>query len=1086
MLHLLLGKDWISNRNNILKKIATDVQKKKDNIILIVPELISHDMERRLCEAAGDTASRYCEVLSFSRLAQRIAESTGHNCNDYLDNGGRIVAMAAAVRQIHGKLKAYASLETKPEFLSGLVEGVDEFKCCCIKPSDLFFASKNTGGVLAQKLEEIAYIYEAYDALCSRGRKDPRDLISWMLDELEDSVFASEHTVYIDGFPDFTEQNMRVISHFIECSPDVYISLNCDRPSSTLIAFEKAGKTAQDFLNCAKRLGIETSVDLIEPRKHLLTPAKELVFEGDIDEPNSLPGIYSFYTETAHQECTIVAERIVSLIQSGCRYRDIGVVCADISAYKNILQMMFRRFGIPVYLSGTDDLLEKNVISAIFSAVDAALGSFEQRDVFLYLKSILSPLTMETVDLVENYAYIWKINGLQWVKEWKNHPNGLQDEWSKEDYDRLALINDAKYKALLPIERLRNTFMSAVNVRQQVEAIYSFFTEIHLAKQLDDLANKMDRNGDNRSAQILFQLWDILLSSLEQMHSILGEIAWDTDTFTQLFKLLLSQYDVGTIPPVLDSVSVGAVASMRCQEVKHLFVVGAVEGCLPTYVSAKGVLSDAERRTLRGLGVPVNDGSIVGLQAEFAEIYGVFCGASDSITISYATGEPSFIYKRLSRIGADQLCITPDYGAALTDKTEAAALLARYSDQNMAQDLGIDNLYKEIQSKGSFTLGTVSDEGIFGIYGDTLHLSASQIDRQAQCRLSYFLNYGLKIHEWKTAEIDPSEFGTYVHDVLENTVKHIMEKGGFKLVSKEETSEIAKEYSRQYALKHFSQIDTERLQYVFNKNILELDMIVMELWQEMQLCDFVPMAFELGFGAKNAALPPIAIPSKTLKADLKGFVDRVDIWEDHEEKYFRVVDYKTGKKNFDYCDVFNGIGLQMLLYMFALEQEGSAIFGKDSKPAGVMYFPARAPYLSMDNAPSDDQLDKQRASGMKRKGLLLNNVSVLNAMESLDKPKRLPISKTKDGTISGDVATPVQMDTLKEYVFGILGKLVDDIASGNVSPNPYLRGNEYGICTFCPYGQICHKSNITECRNYKTVPAQKFWDDVGKEVKKDG
>ena len=131
------------------------------------------------------------------------------------------------------------------------------------------------------------------------------------------------------------------------------------------------------------------------------------------------------------------------------------------------------------------------------------------------------------------------------------------------------------------------------------------------------------------------------------------------------------------------------------------------------------------------------------------------------------------------------------------------------------------------------------------------------------------MNYGLKVCEWKTAQIDPSEFGTYVHDVLENTVREIMERGGFRKVSSEEAAEIARGFSQQYAKSHFAQIDSERLQYMFNKNVAELDMIVYELWQEMQSCDFIPCEFELGFGAKDSDIPAIEIPSTSLFARSK-------------------------------------------------------------------------------------------------------------------------------------------------------------------------------------------------------------------------
>jgi len=60
---------------------------------------------------------------------------------------------------------------------------------------------------------------------------------------------------------------------------------------------------------------------------------------------------------------------------------------------------------------------------------------------------------------------------------------------------------------------------------------------------------------------------------------------------------------------------------------------------------------------------------------------------------------------------------------------------------------------------------------------------------------------------------------------------------------------------------------------------------------------------------------------------LSGFVDRVDEWLHNGKRYLRVVDYKSGKKSFDLSDVRHGLNIQMLLYLFALEREGPALFG---------------------------------------------------------------------------------------------------------------------------------------------------------------
>ena len=175
MLTLLIGTDWTANRREILRRISEDVRHKKPGRILMVPELISHDTERRLCAAAGDTASRYAEVLSFTRLARRVSESVGSAAMDCLDKGGRVVAMAAAARQLSSRLKAYAAVETKPEFLTGIIDAVDEFKRCCITSETLMNASRQLEGGFAQKLEELALLMEGYDALCARGKRDPRD-----------------------------------------------------------------------------------------------------------------------------------------------------------------------------------------------------------------------------------------------------------------------------------------------------------------------------------------------------------------------------------------------------------------------------------------------------------------------------------------------------------------------------------------------------------------------------------------------------------------------------------------------------------------------------------------------------------------------------------------------------------------------------------------------------------------------------------------------------------------------------------------------------------------------------------------------
>lgn len=1087
MLRLILGPDWVANRDWVMEDIARKIQQKQPGQILMVPELISHDTERRLCAAGGDTTSRFAEVLSFPRLLRRVAETECLAVPECLDNGGRLIAMASTTRMLASQLKSYASVETKPEFLKELVDGVDEFKRCRITPEDLKRASEQTTGTLAQKLGELSLILEGYDSICAQGSQDPRDQMNWLLEQLEECDFAQRHRFYIDGFPDLTRQHMAIVEHLVACSPMVTISLNTDRVKSREAAFEKAGQTAADLIRFAQESGIAYEIHSVTPRGDGLAELREKLFQGPIrPDPARREQVKLIRCETVFDECQQAALDVLERVGQGARFRDFGIVLAQ-DGYRDILRLVFRRWGIPLYLSGTDDILEKTAVATVLTALDGAMDGMEQKTVLRYLKSVLSPVPLEMGDRLENYAVLWGIRGEKWNQPWLLHPKGLGMEWDDESREELEQLNQARALGIAPLVELRRGLREGKTISDQVDALWNFFQQIHLSEGLEHLAQQAQLSGDNRTAQEYNQLWEILLTALEQMKSVLGELAWDGEAFSRLFRLLLSQYDVGTIPTVLDGVTAGPVSAMRCQQVKHLLVLGGEEGALPRYAGSTGLLTDQERTELRNLGVSLTGGAMEGVAAEFAEIYGCFCGATDTVTVSCSGGQSAFVYRRLCElVGQSEGTLkTPMTSMGLSDPREGGAYLAQWNRREEAEQLGLLPEYDQARRQASFVLGNISPEQIRGLYGKRLTLSASQIDQQAECRLGYFLKYGLKARERKEATIDPAEFGTFVHWVLEHTARDVMERGGFHQVSQEDTLAMAQAYAEHYARERFGDLDSQRMAYLFRRNALELDEVVKELWQELSQSEFQPTAFELHFGG-DGAMPAVGIPGKHMKAVLQGFVDRVDRFESAAGTYFRVVDYKTGKKDFDYCDVFHGVGLQMLLYLFALEQEGEQVLGPKPISAGVQYFPARFPYLTEDGRLTLEQATKERLSKNRRKGLILSDETVVQAMDPGEQPERLSCRRNAAGALVGDVATAAQLEKLKGYVFRLIGTMVDDIASGTVAPNPYTRGSAHSACAWCPYGAVCAQEREQGRRNYKAMTAQNFWARVEQEEKSHG
>lgn len=1088
MLQLILGVNWRANRDEILSRIADDISGCQEGRILLVPEQASHDYERRLCASAGDTASRYAEVLSFTRLASRVASLSGGVAVPTLDGGGRLLAMAATVQQLRPHLKAYAAVGSRPEFLSALVTAVDEFKSCRVTSDTLKTAAASTEGVLAQKLEELSLLLQAYDGICDGFGQDPRDRMTRLLEQLESGSFAERHVFYIDGFSDFTVQELEILSCLLRSSPCVTISLSCDQVRSKTTGFELAGRTAGILLRLAAEAGVQAQVISL-PDPEAETPLGQMRMRLLSGSTTPVAGLEAHAEALSfaspREECVYTASSIRKLLQKGKRCRDICLVLADPGTYTPILTQVLHQYRIPAYFAGTEEILHKSVIYTVMTALEAATGGLEQSDVLRYLKSVLSPLSPEDCDRLENYCIAWGIRGSGWTIPFTRHPRGLGKDWTEEDRQMLADLNRNREAAVEPLAQLQAGLRQAQDTRQQLRSLYRFLEQVALSQRLDRLADRFGAAGDARSVQELEQLWDILIRAMEQMAALLGDTHMEPDVFLRLFRLLISQYHVGTIPQTLDSVTAGPLSAMRRHQGKYVFVLGAQEGQFPTGGSGGMVLTESERQDLKSMGVPLQATLYTQLEQELAGIYAIACAATEELRLSTGQGQSAHVFHRLRQLLGQE----PDGQTELTPLDRVSDLWdgsMLYLQAGIPAPGVFGPVQKNLREKAEFALGQLSPETVKALYGKELRLSASQVDKAASCRFAYFMRYGLGIQERKELTIDPAEFGTFVHAVLEHTARQVMDMGGFHQVSLEQVRQLAIRYAGEYQEAYFADLsdDSGRQAYLFNRNILELLAVVEELWAELSQSDFEPAGFEVEFGPRGQ-MPPVEIPGGAMPAYLRGFVDRLDVYRQNGRTYVRVVDYKTGRKDFDYCDVFNGLGLQMLIYLFALGEFGDRLLEETPEPAGVLYFPARSPILSMKGPTGQDQAQAERQKDARRRGLLLSDPTVLNAMDHTENLRFLPVKVNKNGDCVGDLASHGQFRQLKQYVMGVLRDLVDQIAAGQVDPNPYFRG-DHDACRFCEYGEACHLDLWGKPRIYQKMDSGDFWRQVEKEVDRHG
>ena len=353
---------------------------------------------------------------------------------------------------------------------------------------------------------------------------------------------------------------------------------------------------------------------------------------------------------------------------------------------------------------------------------------------------------------------------------------------------------------------------------------------------------------------------------------------------------------------------------------------------------------------------------------------------------------------------------------------------------------------------------------------------------QGRCRYAYFLQYGLKARPRRPAAFSPPEIGTFFHYVLQHTAQDATAAGGFAVVTDEELGRFTDHWTQRYIHDELNdfQEKSARFIYLFRRLCRQVRQVVADMAHELRAGDFVPLDFELNF-ADPEQIAPITLSDGEVTLNMSGVADRVDGWLHDGKLYLRVVDYKTGKKSFDLAELRYGLGLQMLLYLFTLKEEGQMLFGgHEIVPAGVLYTPAREPMLRCARDTEPEKIEKALKKELRRSGMVLEDPAVLQAMEhsALESPCYLPIAVKRDGAVTGSLASAEQLGKLSKYVDHILHEITQEVFAGNIDADPYARTPQQSACTYCEFASACHFENGCGSDRMEYIKATKndeFW-----------
>ena len=994
---------------------------------------------------------------------------------------------------------------------------------------------------LRNKMRDLYRVYTVYEGLVAAAGQDELTALDRLADKLPDSRLPEQAHIFVDGFKGFTVQEMTVLERLLPRAAEVVVTLTADTPGRRFPGagkpdcrreaplFSPVTRTADRLRRLAEEQGIPCGIEMLEENRRQSDPALRALEAGlYAPAPVVYAGETAAVTVTAcgdeYEECVWAVRTIRRLLRRGVRAREITVVARDLAPYRGVLEDALQQAGVPYSMDERQELMSEPLMVYTRTALRLAVGGWRSEELLRLLKTDLGCLSPVEIARLENYVYTWRIEGRDWEEPFTGHPDGLGAAATPAGARRLAQLNEWRRTLMEPLVRLRQALRGEVTGREFAAALYRYLTaDPELPRRIAVQAARLEDMAEPLLAEHAARLWDELMGMLDRFAGLLAEHAMPAARWEELFTLLAGLLDLGRIPQGLDAVTVGTADRIRYTQPRAVLLLGVNEGVFPAYPAEDSLLTEEERRQLRERGLELADDRLSRFIEERYYAYMAAAAPSEELYVSYQTGAgavPSPLVGMVESIlpGCRREPFARQDGADVETAEEAfQRLAADYRGTSpTAQSLRqvvealpeyAGRLAAVSRSAGETVFHLEEPENPRALFGTEMRFSASQIEKYHQCPFSFFCRYGLHVKPRPVAQVDAASFGSLIHFVMETVLPAYVGEGRLveqlkaeddtrKTMPQEEAA--AAENALQQRLLSRLREDVHRAvetcleeqlggrekksaRFLYQLRLAEQAALNM-LWHtvmELRQSGFTPRDYELNIlpaeQAGEDAVLSVRLPFDGGEVQLMGKVDRVDVYIRGDGAAFvRVVDYKTGTKKFDLSEVTAGLNTQMLLYLYVLcdnsrrylEQTGQL------RPAGVLYHP-----LS-DMLTGRGGTTEERLKSMKMSGLVLDDASVVQAMEQRGQGVFIPASLDKAGKPKGSVITPRQFALLRGLVERLVVRMAADLLAGEVAALPLSDDDRYDVCQWCDYRAVCGREEEDPRRLLVRKSAEAVWKEM--------
>ena len=1079
------------------------------NFLIIVPDQFTMQTQKDLVMRSDRDGILNIDVLSFGRLSHRILEEVGTKEMPVLDDTGKSLVLQKVAADLKEQLPAMGSLLHKQGYIHEVKSAISEFMQYGISTQDMdkLITSAQKRGALAMKLKDLKTLYRGFQDYIRDHFITTEETLDVLRRSLSKSKILKGSVVVFDGFTGFTPIQNRLIQELMRVCAETIVTVTIGvgedpyKMDGEQKLFHLSKKTVADLEKLAAEAEVERGEDLFVkggPNRFAKAPALHYLeqnlfryqyepYAGEQQE------IHMFEALSPREEVHQTALYIRHLIrEQGMTYRDIAVVIGDLEGYASYVETEFGQLEIPCFLDRTRGIVLNPMIEYIKSALQLYIKDFSYDTVFHFLRSGMADISREEIDELENYVIRTGARGYRTYSR-------LFTRRTEELQGNAEGSEQAEEKTMERLNRIRQQFMDAVEILHMgsqekagdyVSHLYDFLEQNQVQQKLLNYQQQFEKEGDLSRAREYAQIYRLVMDLLDQVYELLGEEEISRQEFADILEAGFGEIIVGTIPQNVDRIVVGDMERTRLKQVKVLFFLGVNDGNIPKNASKGGIISDMDREFLIESGTEMAPSPRQQMYIQRLYLYLNMTKPSEQLYLSYAKVNsegkgirPSYLIDTVRKLFPAMSVEYPQNRSRL-EQIEGRQEGARYLAEELReyvegtlpeeerQDFYLMYRAYEADAAGRDLLTRAAfrryrESGLSRIvaralYGQQLENSVSRLETYAACACRHFLQYGLSLQEREEFGFEASDMGTVYHAVLENFAGKLAESNlTWWDFTEDFAAKAVKESVEAYAATYGETVlySSARNEYAITRMSRILTRTVLTLQKHLKQGSFQPDDYELSFRFAED-LDSIHVDlSEDEKMHLQGRIDRIDVSEDAEHVYVKVIDYKSGNRKFDLAALYYGLQLQLVVYMnAAMEMESRKHPDKEIVPAALLYYHIDDPTIETPVELTDEQINEQILAKLRMNGVVNSDPGVVERLDRYmqDKSVVIPVEKKKDGSFSArsGVLSREEMQLISSYVDAKIRSIGREILDGKIAANPYEKGNEEA-CTYCAYKKVC-------------------------------